>query len=62
MITKDKTNRTAIVLSGRGAVVELLVLYTKGNLLDPLLSSLYDQIVNLGPFQVDPTVNDSLNI
>ena len=52
----------AIVLSGRGAMVQLLVLYTKGNLFAPLLPSLSDQTMNLGPFQIDPTVNESLNI
>ena len=43
-------------------MVQLLVLYTKGNLFDPLLSSLSDQTMNLGPFQIDPKVNESLNI
>ena len=59
---KDKTNRTAFVLSGRGAVVQLLVLYTKGNLFESLLPNLSDQTINVGPFQIDPTVNESLNI
>ena len=59
---KDKTNHTAIVSSGSGAVVQLFVLQTKCNLLDPPLPSLSDQTINLGPFQIDPIVNESLNL
>ena len=55
---KDKSIN--YLFSGSDAVVQLLVLYTNGNLFDPPLPSLSDQTI--GPFKTGLIVSESLNL
>ena len=56
---QDKSNSYRFEWHWRSGSATRLV-NTKGNLSDPPLPSLSDQTINLGPFQIEPIVNESL--